>query len=85
MYAKAPEYDGLREALLEFDVAIHEALKETIRDGIEDGTFEEVDPEAAADMIFAAHMSTFLRKAVGGETAGIKDGLDEFILSNFRK
>jgi len=85
MYAMATEHERLREALLKFDAAIREALTETIRDGIEDGTFEEVDPQAAADMIFAAHMSTFLRKAVGGETGGIKDGLDEFILSAFRK
>lgn len=85
MYAMATERERLREALLKFDGAIREALAETIRDGIEDGTFEAVDPEAAADLIFGAHMSTFLRKAVGGETEGIKDGLDEFVLSTFRK
>jgi AcrR family transcriptional regulator len=85
IYAAAAENDRLREALLKFDATIREALTDTIRDGIEDGTFEEVDPEAAADVIFATHMSMFLRKVVGGETEGIKDGLDEFVLSTIRK
>lgn len=85
MYAAASDQERLREVLIQFDDRILDALTETIRDGIEDGTFEEVDPEAAASVIFAAHMSTFLRKAVGGGTEAIKDGLDEFVLSAFRK
>ncbi|MFT4931750.1 MAG: AcrR family transcriptional regulator [Natronomonas sp.] len=85
MYAQAAEYEELRESLLAFDEAIHDALAETIRDGIEDGTFSEVDPEAAAAIIYAVHMSTFLRKAVGADTTPIRDALDHFVLSTFRQ
>ena len=84
MYARAPEEERLREALLEFDAEILDALAETIRDGIEDGTFDDVDPEAAATMIFVTHMGTFLRKSVDADTAEIRDSLDEFVLSTFR-
>jgi AcrR family transcriptional regulator len=85
LYATATEDERLRESLMAFDEAIRAALAETIRDGIEEGTFAEVDPEAAAAIIYAVHMSTFLRRAIGADTADIKDALDEFVLSTFRQ
>lgn len=85
MYARAQENEALRSALLSFDSAILDALVETIEAGIETGAFRDVDPEETATMIFAAHESSLIRKAVDADTAPIKDSLDEFVLSELRQ
>jgi AcrR family transcriptional regulator len=85
MYARAEDNDALRSALLSFDSAILDALVDTIEEGIEAGAFRDVDAEKTATMIFAAHESSLIRKAVDADTAPIKDSLDEFVLSELRQ
>jgi AcrR family transcriptional regulator len=85
MHAQASENEQLREALFALDSEIRDSLAETIRNGIQEGTFEAVDPEAAAAIIYATHISTAVKSGLGADTADIRDGLDEFVLSAIRK
>lgn len=52
--AQAPYNDGYREKLRESDDHLREAVEEILRDGVEDGSFVEHDPESVAALLLAA-------------------------------
>lgn len=54
LLSHAPYNDTLREPLLELEWATLAALEDIVRDGVEQGVFRPVDPEATAAFLLAA-------------------------------
>ena len=54
LLSHAPYNETLRDPLRELEGATLDALADIIREGVEDGTFREVDPDATAAFLLAA-------------------------------
>ncbi|WP_232687364.1 TetR/AcrR family transcriptional regulator [Halobacterium zhouii] len=61
LHGEAPHNDRYRAALNDFEADGREFVEDAIRDGIEDGTFRDVDPEAAALFVLSASDGALLR------------------------
>lgn len=52
--AQAPYNEAFREQLTTNDAAIHDLFVDIVADGVEQGTFREVDPDAVATLVLSA-------------------------------
>lgn len=84
LYARAERHEELRGALSAFDAAVHAAVAETVREGVEAGAFRDCDPEAVATMVGGARGAVLERRALGVDDADVRDALDELVLSRVR-
>lgn len=62
--AQAPHDDTYREQLVRNEEVIREYLADIIREGVEDGSFREVDPESTARLVLAAMDGARTQKVV---------------------
>ena len=81
LLSHAPYNETLREPLLELEWATLNVLEDIVREGVEDGVFREVDPEAtAAFLLAAADGSTGFHVALGMEVGDSLDaGTDAYV------
>ena len=79
--AQAAHDERFREHFVDHDRVFREALVETIEEGIDDGTFREVDAEQAAAFIFAtlAGGMNQLATARAGHEDAIRDELERYV------
>lgn len=61
LHGEAPYNERYRAALNGFETDAQEFLVDAIRDGVDDGTFRPVDPEAAAVFLLSANDGVYLR------------------------
>ncbi|WP_232700930.1 TetR/AcrR family transcriptional regulator [Halobacterium wangiae] len=61
LHGEAPHNERYRAALDDFEDAGRRFLETAIRDGVEEGTFRGVDPEAAATFLLSASDGVLLR------------------------
>ena len=61
LHGEAPHNDRYRAALNDFETDGREFLEDAVRDGIDAGTFRDVDPEAAALFLLSAGDGALLR------------------------
>lgn len=84
LHSKAPHNENYREALSGYEDDAREFLTTAIRDGIEEGTFREVDPAEVAMVLLSAHDGGILRTSVLGRTddaSTVRAGLETYVRS----
>ncbi|WP_458206251.1 TetR/AcrR family transcriptional regulator [Haladaptatus sp. NG-SE-30] len=70
--AQAPYSDAYREQLRRNDRYLHDLVADIVRDGIEQGKFEPIDPDETATVLLAAIDGVRIRRA----TLGVDDRTD---------
>ncbi len=65
--AQAANDERYREQFAEHDRAFHEQLVAVVEDGIEDGTFADVDPESVAQFLSSVINGAMTRRVSGGD------------------
>ncbi|WP_266076944.1 TetR/AcrR family transcriptional regulator [Haladaptatus caseinilyticus] len=69
--AQAPYSDAYREQLRRNSDDLHELVAAIVREGIENGRFDEIDPDEAATVLLAATDGTRIRNVtLGGDDDG---------------
>lgn len=82
LHGEAPHNDRYREALVEFEEAGRAFLETAVRDGIEAGTFRDVDPEAASMFLLSASDGALLRTVSLGRDADaalFRSGAEQYV------
>lgn len=88
LHSEAPHNDRYRAALDDFEEAGRAFLETAIRDGVEDGTFRDVDPEATAAFLLSASDGVLLRTISLGRDdaplfrAGAERYVDDILLTD---
>lgn len=81
--AQGPYDDDFREKLREHDEYMRRVVRECIAEGIEAGTFREVDPERAARFVVTAINGTHVRQvALGEDPTATREALCEYVEEN---
>lgn len=78
--AAARQSEPIRRELVALDDALHEELSATVAAGVEDGTFADVDPDAVATMVIAAHDRRAMHSLYDTGGDRVADALDRFVL-----
>ncbi|MFB6129744.1 MAG: TetR/AcrR family transcriptional regulator [Salinigranum sp.] len=65
--AQAPYHETYRERFLELDETMRDVVATAVRDGIDEGYFEESDPEAVARAVVTAINGSHVRRVALGE------------------
>lgn len=85
LHAKAPHSEPYREALNRYEDDAREFLVTALQDGIERGTFREVDPEETATFLLSVLDGENLRTRMLGRSSDattIRAGLEAYVRSN---
>lgn len=86
LYAEGRDSECIREELRKLDALFREAFRETVADGIEAGVYRDVDPDAVARLLMAAHDGVAARWSVGERDEGepIADAVERYVLDPIR-
>ncbi|WP_435319829.1 TetR/AcrR family transcriptional regulator [Haloarchaeobius sp. TZWSO28] len=84
LYVHALRDERIRASLDSLQSVMYDSLVETIERGVDDGTFDPVDPDLAASAIFSVHEAALRREALGHDSARLRDALDQFVLCQLR-
>jgi AcrR family transcriptional regulator len=86
--AQAPHQEAFREQLNRNKAFLQRRLAETIEDGVEDGTFREVDPDRTARFVLSALDGARSARTTLGDAddvEAVRAGLAEFVLADLRR
>ena len=86
LYAEGRDSERVRAELRRLDATIRDGFREAVADGIEAGRYRDVDPDAVARLLMAAHDGTAARWSVGERAEGppIADAVEAYVLSAIR-
>lgn len=65
--AQAPYHDTYRERFLDLDEAVHTLVATAVREGVDDGHFDEADPDEVARFVTTAINGGHVRRVALGE------------------
>lgn len=78
--AQAPYHDPFRERFLELDEAMRTTVESAVREGIEDGYFEEADPVTVARVVTTVINGGHVRNvALGEEPAATRTAVETYL------
>jgi len=77
--AQAPHDDAFRERLERFDRYLHDEIRGIVGDGVDDGTFVDVDPSEVATLLVTFVNGAHSRRVTLGEDGGAPDAIRSYI------
>jgi TetR/AcrR family transcriptional repressor of nem operon len=84
--AQAPYDDAYRERLRRVDERFHDAVRDTIADGVDAGVFRDVDPAVEATFLTSAISGAHTRKAaLDLDVESVADSLDAYVDDRLRR
>ncbi|MFB6271098.1 MAG: TetR/AcrR family transcriptional regulator [Halobacterium sp.] len=82
LHAEAPHNDRFRDALDGFEADAREFVETAVRDGVDAGTFRDVDPEAVSAFLLSASDGARLRTVSLGrreDAAAFRAGAEQYV------
>ncbi|WP_262177109.1 TetR/AcrR family transcriptional regulator [Haloarcula laminariae] len=75
--AQAPYHDVFRDRFVELDSVVQDVVATAVRDGIEDGHFDDADPEQVARLVATMMNGAHVRSvALGEETTRTREAIE---------
>ncbi|WP_277542961.1 TetR/AcrR family transcriptional regulator [Haloarcula laminariae] len=76
--AQAPYHDVFRDRFVELDSVVQDVVATAVRDGIEDGHFDDADPEQVARLVATMMNGAHVRSvALGEETTRTREAIEQ--------